>query len=1015
MATEVKTTIFRFVKVRPPRKPARSAVQSGFVKYDESNGSDLYGSLAGIRSDSNLSDDAKRTQMISAVQNFKSTADYFQDEEALATALGEDRIEFAMKLSEKVFNLKEEDLPANTNLSLSGPTELKLWDNVFASYISGNLPELRELILLILKSNHFINQFQSLSGNIKALRRLAKADIVLPSGIFPLPIKPKAAVPKPNKLDNSEQIIEHQESLNALGTVKGELQKLWESNIKTAKRGTEGNPPESKITTSAWSAFSEPTVTLLNSLNIAVGDNILESVSEINTKMAEDYSKMWKNVSSSRKVVVTRRGVYVEERVQRREAEESGTYDPIPEDVFQWMTPDDPYQNFFASNRPPLRCISVGDYIRVEQELCCYEPGEVADIKNVMQGEFMKHSTRRLKQKETNVTTESEQEEEKETDSQTADRYELEKETDKTLSMDMSLDLGVSVSAQYGPVSASMNTQFSSGFSSTQSEHQAVNYSKEVMERTVNRIRKRVREERKTRTFEEVEVLVDHEYDNRGNNNSGGHIVGLYRWVDKIYNAQLVNYGKRMMMEFMIPEPAAFHLWAMTQRENPADAVVLDEPIHPKDMVITYTSNSNGNPLIQVNGLKSADDISETNYLYWAAEYGASVEAPPPSIKKVVVGMVEDVGDTGKDKYAGRIKSDFVVEEGFMATEISANIGFEAASIRVFIGNVEVSFNSQLSLSLPNLMGKIEIVMYANKLKAVAVGLKFALKPTEQHLQNWKIKTYQSIIQGYERKKAAYDAAMSEASENVMGGGFVKGSNPAMNKGIIQNELKKGCLRWLFNDNTFPEQYNSWAVWYFSPDNDWLTRSDSADTNIPQMFRDNTAILLNEKIKFAENCFEWDILTYQLLPYYYGATSRWRKLYNLTEDDPQMQAFMQAGSAKVIVPVRPGFEEQALHLLANGYSHPLSTGGMLPAINSDIYYSVMEEIWESRQNEADQTPTPVGEPFKIKVPTSLVVLQCGSGCVEGNGLPCNCEGHEGAGAGTSQVLTGIGNNNPPTA
>ena len=112
--------------------------------------------------------------------------------------------------------------------------------------------------------------------------------------------------------------------------------------------------------------------------------------------------------------------------------------------------------------------------------------------------------------------------------------------------------------------------------------------------------------------------------------------------------------------------------------------------------------------------------------------------------------------------------------------------------------------------------------------------------------------------------------------------------------------------------------------------------------------------------------------------------------------------------------VQSGFEEQALHLLANGYTPYLSTGGILPAINSDIYYSVMEEIWESRQNEAEQTPTLVGETFKIKVPTSLVVLQCGSGCVEGTGLPCNCEGHEGAGAGTGQVLIGINNTPPPT-
>jgi hypothetical protein len=31
------------------------------------------------------------------------------------------------------------------------------------------------------------------------------------------------------------------------------------------------------------------------------------------------------------------------------------------------------------------------------------------------------------------------------------------------------------------------------------------------------------------------------------------------------------------------------------------------------------------------------------------------------------------------------------------------------------------------------------------------------------------------------------------------------------------------------------------------------------------------------------------------------------------------------------------------------------------------------------------------EPWPIRVPTSLTVLQCESGCVEGSGLPCPCE------------------------
>ena len=38
----------------------------------------------------------------------------------------------------------------------------------------------------------------------------------------------------------------------------------------------------------------------------------------------------------------------------------------------------------------------------------------------------------------------------------------------------------------------------------------------------------------------------------------GGHIAGVYQWVNKVYQAQMFNYGIRMMYDFMVPEPAAF-------------------------------------------------------------------------------------------------------------------------------------------------------------------------------------------------------------------------------------------------------------------------------------------------------------------------------------------------------------------------------------------------------------------------------------------------------------------------
>ena len=68
------------------------------------------------------------------------------------------------------------------------------------------------------------------------------------------------------------------------------------------------------------------------------------------------------------------------------------------------------------------------------------------------------------------------------------------------------------------------------------------------------------REERSTRTIDEFIETNLHRLQA-----PDGHVVGLYRWVDKIYQAKVVNYGKRLMFEFLVPEPAAFHLYAQTE------------------------------------------------------------------------------------------------------------------------------------------------------------------------------------------------------------------------------------------------------------------------------------------------------------------------------------------------------------------------------------------------------------------------------------------------------------------
>jgi hypothetical protein len=238
----------------------------------------------------------------------------------------------------------------------------------------------------------------------------------------------------------------------------------------------------------------------------------------------------------------------------------------------------------------------------------------------------------------------------------------------------------------------------------------------------------------------------------------------------------------------------------------------------------------------------------------------------------------------------------------------------------------------------------------------------------------WKIKTYKAIIEAYERKKAAYDNAVSQirARSGII---QIRGNNPLRNREIEKNELKKACIQMLRRKPWNPDEFDS--VKYtvngtIDPDKPW----ESYPT-----FDNCDALKDGKEVLFFEHAFEWDQITYVFYPYFWGSQKRWTVLYTLQDTDPIFTGFLQAGYARVIVPVRPGFRDAVNHYVRTG---DLWNGGDVPTYssNENLFVSLAEEM---RKAEAISN---VGEPWEIKLPTNLVVLQAGTEGITESGLPC---------------------------
>ena len=617
-----------------------------------------------------------------------------------------------------------------------------------------------------------------------------------------------------------------------------------------------------------------------------------------------------------------------------------------------------------------LTNLGVADYLRLEQEICCYVSGEVSHIENILQGEYKERSTRRLRRSETTTTFETEKTTEKLRDTSTTDRYEMESETSQIIQEDAAFDIGVNVTAKYGPVKVSVDSGYATATSSTEASSQAVSYGKEVTSRALERVVTRVREERVNKIIEEFEENNVHGLDN--SLNTTGHVVGLYRWVDKIYKNQIVNYGKRMMLEFMIPEPAKFHLWAMSQEEV---GITLEEPLDPRE-----------------NGLAKHTNITEGNYASWAAAYGAKVDTPPAEFKTISKSYVKDAQEydsiaknyndlTVPDGY--RATSGFVAWSGLRATNRPNSLAISLGSSMRSTFNGDVTNGNHVFSDITE--GTIAFSFRSYWYYSLFFNATVYCTRKNEILEKWQIETFNKIIEAYKEKKAAYDNALAEAKAKANLGIQINGNNPRYNRIIESGELKKACIQWL--NARMGEDY-------YAPEN---VCEDAKD--MPAINFEGELGCYAQQAKFFEQAFEWDIMSYLFYPYFWGKKCSWKEIYHLDDNDPIFRGFLQAGMARVIVPVRPNFEKAALYYLETG---KVWNGGEVPTVDDDLYISIIDEL----DGVYDELPTKVGEPWETRMPTSLNILQKDAAGVDGDGLPCFCDDKSAEGTGGSKLEGG---------
>jgi hypothetical protein len=90
-------------------------------------------------------------------------------------------------------------------------------------------------------------------------------------------------------------------------------------------------------------------------------------------------------------------------------------------------------------------------------------------------------------------------------------------------------------------------------------------------------------------------------------------------------------------------------------------------------------------------------------------------------------------------------------------------------------------------------------------------------------------------------------------------------------------------------------------------------------------------------VKFVQQAIEWENLLYFLYPYFWDVPVAWDFVRNLRHPDPNRQQFLRAGSARVVLTIRPGFEQAFAAFVDQG-----NFGDILPPDHP--YMTIGQEI-----------------------------------------------------------------------
>jgi hypothetical protein len=482
------------------------------------------------------------------------------------------------------------------------------------------------------------------------------------------------------------------------------------------------------------------------------------------------------------------------------------------------------------------------------------------------------------------------------------------------------LNVGASLSASYSSVTLSTSFGYNATTNDSQSKKDSRNHSMEITKKASARTKK----DHKV-TFKVTSVAGSEDQSVRViNNPSPTDTMRIdYFQLARKWRVDLLRYGLRMTYDIVVPNPGS-GIVTLVEEVKALDAVI--------NTPFTFTLPLSA---IYYNAL-AADPHSVSNYDQLAAQYNATVTAPPEARKWVKVHKVTPTMITGDDYENAHFDSiEFDIDENYYIHQVHAELVYQVNQGETrdyFIVTTGAAFLDGVN-NLIGMSGHLSLDFVYQYVNNFAMNITFTCLPKVQVLLDWRLQAWNQIRaaaeEQYNKKLQDYKEQRAKLVQKI-------GEYDALTlRRMEQEEIMKGVLRWLLGPQFYLVPFDIASL--FGPDSNDPSAQDVLDPNRLTDEEWLKVIEHGEFIKYIHNAIEWENVLFFTYPYFWDDNKLWQFKKFLYHPDATHRTFLRSGAARVVLTIRPGF--------AKTFTQLVDSGGLFnPLPGSHPYVTIAQEI-----------------------------------------------------------------------